>query len=260
MLRSLFKSLAGPAAEAASSASSGAVQTLIKGGSSSMAAASQPIVLVTGATGGVGKRVVAQLLQRGRRVRALVRDAQKGSSLLAGLPAAAGASLELVAADVTQPRTLLPEMFEGVGQVVCCTAVKVAPKEGDTAGRDKYYQVCAVGGWGCNRDAQARPSGCSFCSLLLIVLSVSAFQGIKFFDPEIVGDTPEAVEWRGMQNLLAAVGSHLGSAASRLVFAPDGSGGESIAIGARVGRVGVVWAARWHPLCACHASTFCTGL
>lgn len=24
-------------------------------------------------------------------------------------------------------------------------------------------------------------------------------QGIKFYDPEIVGDTPESVEWRGMQ-------------------------------------------------------------
>ena len=77
------------------------------------------------------------------RVRALVRDAEKGRSLLVGLPAAAGASLELVAADLTQPRTLLPEMFNGVGSVVCCTAVKVAPKEGDTADRAKYNQVGA---------------------------------------------------------------------------------------------------------------------
>lgn len=35
-------------------------------------------------------------------------------------------------------------------------------------------------------------------------------QGIKFFDPEIVGDTPETVEFKGMQNLLEAVEASLG--------------------------------------------------
>jgi hypothetical protein len=35
-------------------------------------------------------------------------------------------------------------------------------------------------------------------------------KGIKFYDPEIVGDTPEAVEYKGLQNILAAVGEHLG--------------------------------------------------
>lgn len=45
----------------------------------------------------------------------------------AGLPAGAGGALELVAADITQRQTLLPEMFQGVTQVVCCTAVKVRP-------------------------------------------------------------------------------------------------------------------------------------
>lgn len=34
--------------------------------------------------------------------------------------------------------------------------------------------------------------------------------GIKFFDPEIVGDTPETVEFKGMRNLLDAVAGHLG--------------------------------------------------
>lgn len=49
--------------------------------------------------------------------------------------------LELVAADITQPATLLPEMFEGVSAVVNASAVKVAPKEGDTPDRAKYLQV-----------------------------------------------------------------------------------------------------------------------
>ncbi len=53
--------------------------------------------------------------------------------------------LELVAADIAQPATLLPEMFEGVKQVVNATAVKVEPKEGDTPDRAKYKQVGVVG-------------------------------------------------------------------------------------------------------------------
>ena len=55
-----------------------------------------------------------------------------------------GSSLELVAADITQRATLLPEMFADVRALVIATAVKVAPKEGDTADRAKYRQVCAT--------------------------------------------------------------------------------------------------------------------
>lgn len=179
IIRKLFGSSAAPSASASSAAATmgNTVQTLIP--ASGGAQPSEPgVVLVTGATGGTGRRVVARLLARGRRVRALVRDVQKARQLLAGLPAGAGGSLELVAADVTQvchvqPRgklrgsqvvsrlscqpqqpapvlvlpcsthppplftcmrllqrqTLLPEMFEGVRQVVSCSAVTVAPKE-----------------------------------------------------------------------------------------------------------------------------------
>ena len=74
------------------------------------------------------------------------------------LTAAPGGVLELVVADITQKRTLQPAMFDGVRALVSCSAVKVQPKEGDTPDRAKYLQ------------------------------------GIKFFDPEIVGDTPESVE------------------------------------------------------------------
>ena len=35
-------------------------------------------------------------------------------------------------------------------------------------------------------------------------------QGIKFYDPEIVGDTPETVELVGVRNLVAASSEHLG--------------------------------------------------
>ncbi len=48
------------------------------------------------------------------------------------------------------------------------------------------------------------------------------FQGIKFFDPEIVGDTPEAVELNGVRNLLAAAREHVGLEAGKVIFAPGG--------------------------------------
>lgn len=174
----ILRSLAGPAMEAGKQA----VVTLIAPRGAAPAGADRGVVLVTGATGGVGKRVVAQLLRRGRRVRALVRDADKGRALLGGLEAAPGASLELAAADLTQISTLLPEMFAGVVAVVGCSAVKVAPKEGDTVDRAKYYQ------------------------------------GIKFYDPEIVGDTPETVEYVGMANLMAAVREQLGQERGATVY------------------------------------------
>lgn len=46
-----------------------------------------------------------------------------------------------MAADITQAATLLPEMFADVRGMVIASAVKVAPKEGDTADRAKYRQV-----------------------------------------------------------------------------------------------------------------------
>ncbi len=38
----------------------------------------------------------------------------------------------------------------------------------------------------------------------------------RFYDPEIVGDTPESVEFRGMQNLLTALGGRLGGAKGKV--------------------------------------------
>lgn len=86
-----------------------------------------------------------------------------------------------------QARTLTPAMFKGVRQLVSCSAVKVAPKEGDTVDRAKYYQGA--------------------CACVRMTPGVTTSQGphpqqhashpppgIKFYDPEIVGDTPEAVE------------------------------------------------------------------
>ena len=92
---------------------------------------SRPVVLVTGATGGLGSRVVALLLQKGLRVRALVRNVPKATAMLKSLPCASGARLELVASDLSQPATLRPELFVGVQSCISCAAANIRPKAGD---------------------------------------------------------------------------------------------------------------------------------
>ncbi|MBE9129421.1 CIA30 family protein [Coleofasciculus sp. LEGE 07081] len=91
------------------------------------------VILVAGATGGVGKRVVQRLLERDYRVRALVRDTHRGREML-------GEKVELFDADITIPETLTPALMDSVSAVICCTGVRVQPVEGDTPTREKYYQ------------------------------------------------------------------------------------------------------------------------
>ncbi|MDJ0904294.1 MAG: CIA30 family protein [Xenococcus sp. MO_188.B8] len=90
-------------------------------------------ILVVGATGGVGKRVVKRLLEQNYEVIALVRDAARGKQIL-------GDGVNLFEADLTIPQTLKPEMMSGVSAVICCSGTKVQPVEGDTPTREKYYQ------------------------------------------------------------------------------------------------------------------------
>ncbi|HEY9866673.1 MAG TPA: CIA30 family protein [Candidatus Obscuribacterales bacterium] len=91
------------------------------------------IILVVGATGGVGKRVVKRLQQRGITVRCLVRDITRARTLL-------GNTVELIEADLTIPETLTPAIFQDVTTIICCSGTKVQPVEGDTPNREKYYQ------------------------------------------------------------------------------------------------------------------------
>ena len=90
-------------------------------------------ILVVGATGGVGKRVVKNLLAQNYDVIALVRDAERGKQIL-------GDEVRLFEADLTIPETLKPEMISGVSAVICCSGTRVQPVEGDTPTREKYYQ------------------------------------------------------------------------------------------------------------------------
>lgn len=91
------------------------------------------LILVTGATGGVGKRVVQYLLEKNYRVRVLVRDAAKAREMF-------GNSVEIWEGDLTIPETLNPRLLLDVSAVISCTGVKVQPVEGDTPTREKYYQ------------------------------------------------------------------------------------------------------------------------
>ncbi|MGB3402334.1 MAG: CIA30 family protein [Microcoleaceae cyanobacterium] len=91
------------------------------------------LVLVTGATGGVGRRVVRRLQQRGIKVRGLVRDIDRARKLL-------GNQVELFEGDIILPETLTPELFKDVTAIINCTGTKVQPVEGDTPNREKYYQ------------------------------------------------------------------------------------------------------------------------
>jgi uncharacterized protein YbjT (DUF2867 family) len=91
------------------------------------------VILVAGATGGVGKRVVKKLQERGYKVRAFVRDAKRAKDIL-------GTNVELIEGDITIPETLNQIVFENVTAVICCTGTRVQPKEGDTPTREKYYQ------------------------------------------------------------------------------------------------------------------------
>ncbi len=133
------------------------------------------VILVAGATGGVGKRVVRRLVERGEKVRALVRDIDKARSIL-------GDDIDLVAGDITKPETLNSMVMANIQAVVCCTSVRVQPVEGDTPDRAKYNQ------------------------------------GVKFYMPEIVGDTPENVEYQGVKNLVEAAAKYLPPANEKLIF------------------------------------------
>lgn len=94
---------------------------------------SSGIILVAGATGGVGRRVVDILRSKGLPVRLLVRNEEKARRMF-------GPEVELIVGDITRASTLVPDNFKGVKKVINAVSVIVGPKEGDTPDRAKYSQ------------------------------------------------------------------------------------------------------------------------
>jgi uncharacterized protein YbjT (DUF2867 family) len=124
------------------------------------------VILVVGATGGVGKRVVKRLIEQGYRARSLVRDGDRAKAILGDILDREG--MDIVEADLTLAATLTAAVTDDISAVICCSGTRVQPVEGDTPTREKYYQ------------------------------------GIKFYLPEVV-DIPEQVEYQGIQNLVQAI-------------------------------------------------------
>lgn len=86
-----------------------------------MVDSSRSLVLVTGATGGVGQLVVANLLEQGYPVRALTRSAEKVRSLFDN-------RVEPVVGDIRQPDTLPPAMV-GIDTLICATGTTAFPSQ-----------------------------------------------------------------------------------------------------------------------------------
>ena len=93
------------------------------------------MILVTGATGYVGRHLVARLAQEGERPRCLVRDIKRAASIL---PAE---QVELVAGDTTLPATLAPAL-QGVDTIVHAAFMTADHKQSD----GNHYGVTNVQG------------------------------------------------------------------------------------------------------------------
>lgn len=78
-------------------------------------------VLVTGATGGVGQLTVAKLLEKGFRVRALTRSAEKVQKMFDN-------RVEVAVGDIRQPMTL-PSPMQNVTHIICCTGTTAFPSQ-----------------------------------------------------------------------------------------------------------------------------------
>ncbi|KAL6284347.1 hypothetical protein ACE6H2_015276 [Prunus campanulata] len=92
---------------------------------------SSKVVLVIGGTGGVGQLVVASLLNRNIKVRLLLQDPEKATTLFGEQDEE---KLQVFKVDTQNADNLDPSIFEGVTHVICCTGTAAFPSkqwEGD---------------------------------------------------------------------------------------------------------------------------------
>lgn len=77
------------------------------------------LVLVAGATGGVGQLTVGRLLEKGFCVRVLTRNAEKAQKMF-------DERVEIVVGDIRNPTTL-PFVVRNVAYIICCTGTTAFP-------------------------------------------------------------------------------------------------------------------------------------
>lgn len=80
---------------------------------------SSDLILVAGATGGVGQLVVAKLLEKNIPVRALTRNRDKASQMFGG-------KVEIAVGDICQPNTLTT-VVRDITHIICCTGTTAFP-------------------------------------------------------------------------------------------------------------------------------------
>ncbi len=86
---------------------------------------SSALVLVAGATGGVGQLAVGQLVEQGIPVRALTRNPAKAEQLFS---AQSSTAIQIAEGDILQPATL-PQAVEGITHIICCTGTTAFPSQ-----------------------------------------------------------------------------------------------------------------------------------
>lgn len=77
------------------------------------------LILVPGATGGVGQLVVSKLLEKGLSVRILTRDANKAAKMF-------NDKVEIFVGDIREPNTISPAMLN-ITSIICCTGTTAFP-------------------------------------------------------------------------------------------------------------------------------------
>ncbi|KAG9443633.1 hypothetical protein H6P81_014973 [Aristolochia fimbriata] len=85
---------------------------------------SSKLVLVIGGSGGVGQLVVASLLNRNVKLRLLLRDPQKATTLFGNQNEDI---LQVRKGDTRNANDIDPSVFEGVTHVICCTGTTAFP-------------------------------------------------------------------------------------------------------------------------------------
>lgn len=87
---------------------------------------SSKCVLVVGATGGVGQLVAAALLDRGYKIRAILRDTKKASTIFGEENME---KIQVFVGDTRNMEKIEPAAFEGVTHVICCTGTTAFPSK-----------------------------------------------------------------------------------------------------------------------------------